>query len=226
MVLPIQEILPADRPREKLRTRGASTLSDVELLAVIIGSGNRTAHVRELATRVVAACKEARRAQLTFCSIEDLERIPGLGQSTALKLAAASEYFSRHLTPSTGLIEKPGDILPLLHPLVTRKQEYFLTVTLNGANEVVGTHVVAIGLANRVEVHPREIFADAIIERACGVIVAHNHQSSYLEPSPADIELTRRLQDAGLLLGIPLLDHIIFNQETYFSFLEQNLLKQ
>ena len=105
-----------------------------------------------------------------------------------------------------------------------RKQEHFICISINGANEVITTRVVTIGLVNKSQVHPREVFADPLTDRASAVIVAHNHPSGRLEPSAEDIELTKQLQESGKTLGIAILDHIIFNQKGYFSFLEQRLL--
>jgi DNA repair protein RadC len=105
-----------------------------------------------------------------------------------------------------------------------RKQEHFLAVTINGANEVLNVRVVSIGLIDSSQVHPREVFAEAVAERASGIIVAHNHPAGTLEPSPADIEATKQLKGAGEVVGIELLDHIIFNRVGYFSFLEAGKL--
>jgi len=101
------------------------------------------------------------------------------------------------------------DILPLISYLANRKQEHFVCVSLNGASEVIATRVVSVGLVNNVQVHPREVFADPITDRATAVIVAHNHPSGSVAPSQEDIEVTKRLKDAGNTLGIKLIDHII-----------------
>ena len=101
------------------------------------------------------------------------------------------------------------------------KQEHFLCATINGANEVLNIRVVSIGLIDRSPVHPREVFADALADRASGVIVAHNHPSGQLEPSTGDVNITAQLKAAGAIVGIELLDHIIFNRTGYFSFLEE-----
>ncbi|MGA9450380.1 MAG: JAB domain-containing protein [Verrucomicrobiia bacterium] len=105
-----------------------------------------------------------------------------------------------------------------------RKQEHFLCATINGANEILNIRVVSIGLIDRSPVHPREVFADAVADRASGIIVAHNHPTGKLEPSPGDTEVTRQLKAAGENVGIQLLDHIIFNRAGYFSFLEEGKL--
>jgi len=121
-------------------------------------------------------------------------------------------------------VRAPSDILPVVERFAERRQECFLSISLNGAHEITATRIVTVGLVNRTVVHPREVFADPITDRAAAVIVAHNHPSGSLEPSAEDSEVTRRLVSAGQLLGIPVLDHIIFSSRGYYSFLEHNEL--
>ena len=123
-------------------------------------------------------------------------------------------------------ISFPADVLPLIMNYADRKQEHFLSVSINGANEVIATRVVSVGLANKSQVHPREVFADAITDRASAVIIAHNHPSGPLAPSKEDVEVTKRLKAAGELLGIKLLDHMIFNTKGYYSLLETESYKK
>jgi DNA repair protein RadC len=115
-------------------------------------------------------------------------------------------------------------VLPLIRHYADRKQEHFICVSLNGANEVIATRVVSVGLVNKTQVHPREVFADSITDRATAVIVAHNHPSGSLEPSREDFEITDRIKSPGEVLGIRLLDHIVFNQKGYYSFCEKGLV--
>jgi DNA repair protein RadC len=105
-----------------------------------------------------------------------------------------------------------------------RRQEHFLCISLNGANEVITTRVVSVGLVNKTQVHPREVFAEPITDRASAVILAHNHPSGNLSPSKEDLQITRQLKEAGETLGITVLDHIIFSQKGHYSFLEQGEL--
>jgi len=116
------------------------------------------------------------------------------------------------------------DVLPLIQHYGDRKQEHFLCISINGANEVMNIRVVTIGLINKSQVHPREVFADVIAERASAVIVAHNHPNGDLVPSNEDIAITKRLKESATVLGISLLDHIIFNNKGYYSFVENNEL--
>jgi DNA repair protein RadC len=117
-----------------------------------------------------------------------------------------------------------ADVLPLIRHYADRKQEHFICISINGANEVITTRVVSVGLVNKTQVHPREVFADPITDRASAIIVAHNHPVGDLAPSKDDLEITKQLKSAGEILGIKLLDHMIFNQRDHYSFMEHNTL--
>jgi len=124
----------------------------------------------------------------------------------------------------TKKITAPGDAFPLYAEYCDKKQEHFMVTTLNGAHELIKTHVVSIGLVNRTLVHPREIFRPAIEDNAAAIMICHNHPSSNLEPSIEDKEITTRLIKAGIIIGIEILDHLIVSTKGYYSFLEENLL--
>jgi DNA repair protein RadC len=109
--------------------------------------------------------------------------------------------------------------------MADRKQEHFLCISLNGAYEVIAVRTVSVGLVNKTQVHPREVFADPLTDRATAIIVAHNHPTGNLTPSKEDIAITRQLKSAGEILGIKLLDHIIFSHKGYYSFMENNELE-
>jgi len=130
------------------------------------------------------------------------------------------EFARRRIKPEGTKIETPADLLPLVRHYAERKQEHFLCASINGANEIINIRVISIGLVDRTPVHPREVFADALTDRASGVIVAHNHPAGPLEPSAWDVEVTKQLKAAGEIVGVVLLDHIIFNRNGYFSFLD------
>jgi len=136
---------------------------------------------------------------------------------------AAFELARRYLLGERPKIRKPQDILPYVQPYIRRKQEYFVCITLNGAGEVIETRVVTVGLLDSAQIHPREVFADALADRAAGVILVHNHPSGNLEPSPEDIAITRRLVEAGKLLGIEVLDHIIISPSGHLSLKERGI---
>jgi DNA repair protein RadC len=216
----ISDIPKNDRPREKLQEKGPEALSDQELLAVLIGSGTRGHDVMSVAGRVLGAL-DGKSEKVSFDTLKEVE---GVGPAKATLIVAALEFARRRIHPQGLKISFPPDVLPLIMNYADRKQEHFICISVNGANEVIATRVVTIGLVNKSQVHPREVFADPLTDRAASVIVAHNHPSGKLEPSAEDLELTKQLQESGITLGISLLDHIIFNQKGYYSFLEQGIL--
>lgn len=213
--------LPAnERPREKLLEKGAEALSDQELLAIILGKGSQKNDVLSLARLLIKTIDE----KGIKVQAQDILDIDGIGEAKATTIAAAFEFVRRRIKPEGLKIKFPVDVLPLIRHYGDRKQEHFLCISINGANEVMNIRVVTIGLLNKSQVHPREVFADVIAERASAVIVAHNHPNGDLKPSHEDITVTKRLKEAATLLGISLLDHIIFNNKGYYSFVENNEL--
>ncbi|HKI49717.1 MAG TPA: DNA repair protein RadC [Desulfobacteria bacterium] len=220
MARPIDQIPKQDRPREKLLAKGAGALGDEELMAVLLGKGTPKMDVMTLAAKVARIMDE----KGFEVRVEDLTGLTGVGQAKASLILAAMEYARRRIKPEGLKIATPSDVLPLIRHFADRKQEHFLSITINGANEVQNVRVVCIGLVDRSPVHPREVFADALADRASGIIVAHNHPTGGLEPSQADRDITRQLQQAGRIMGIELLDHIVFNRNGYHSFLEAGAL--
>jgi len=212
----LDQIPEEDRPREKLLRKGAGALSDKGLLAVLLGSGTPGIDVMTLAGQLAPVID---RKGLEV-SADDLKQFDGVGDAKATLILAAIEFARRRIKPDGAKIETPADLLPHVRHYADRKQEHFLCATINGANEILNIRVVSIGLIDRSPVHPREVFADALIDRASAVIVAHNHPSGGLEPSEGDINVTAQLKAAGAIIGIELMDHIIFNWTGYFSFLE------
>lgn len=204
------------RPREKLRARGVECLSDEELATIIIGSGIKDSRVQNIGADLLRLLDRKKNS----VTLQDLISIRGLGAVKAGQIMAAFEFIRRKLAPARLRISFPADILPFVLQYADRKQEYFLCASLNGAHEVAAVRIVTIGLINKTVVHPREVFADPLIDRAAAVIAAHNHPSGNLEPSAEDREVTARLSAAGQTLGITLLDHVIFSQTGYYSFLE------
>lgn len=216
----IHDIPEADRPREKLLRKGAAALSDQELLAVLIGKGTPGMDVMTLAAKLARVIDE----KGLDVKADDLSQFAGIGAAKATLILAAIEFARRRIKPEGAKIIAPADLLPHVRHYADRKQEHFLCASINGANEILNIRVVSIGLIDRSPVHPREVFADAIADRASAIIVAHNHPSGELGPSPSDIAITAQLKAAGDVVGIELLDHIIFNRSGYFSFLEAGRL--
>ena len=216
----IDQIPLQDRPREKLLAKGAEALSDQELLAVLLGKGSARLDVMTLAAKLARVLDE----KGLGVRIEDLTGFDGVGDAKAALVLAAIEFARRRIKPEGLKINTPADILPLIRHFADRKQEHFLAVTINGANEVLNVRVVSIGLIDRSPVHPREVFADALTDRASGIIVAHNHPAGSLDPSPSDMDATKQIKEAGEIIGIEVLGHIIFNRKGYYSFLESGRL--
>jgi DNA repair protein RadC len=212
----MSQLPKSERPREKLQVGGPKALSDHELIAILLGSGTRQKNVFDLAKEIVDVVD----LNKGFPSIEQLLRVQGIGLAKATSVAAALEFARRRIRPEGMRVFFPKDALLLIHNYADRKQEHFLCISLNGAKEVIATRLITVGLVNRTQVHPREVFADAITDRASAVIVAHNHPVGSCDPSKEDNEVTRILKNAGNTLGIRLLDHIIFNKKGYYSYLE------
>jgi DNA repair protein RadC len=215
----IKDLPLHDRPREKLLKRGASYLSDQELLAIILGKGTKKADVLSLSRKIIKIIDE----KGLSCTVRDLTEIDGIGNAKAATIAAAFEFVGRRIKPEGLKIKFPADVLPLIQHYTDRKQEHFLYISINGANEVMSFRVVSIGLVNKSHAHPREVYADVISERASAVIVAHNHPQGEFKPSDEDIQITRQLKEAAHILGLSFLDHIIFSTKGYFSFAENNI---
>ncbi|MCD6136821.1 DNA repair protein RadC [Candidatus Bipolaricaulota bacterium] len=209
----IKDLPKLDRPREKLLSKGSMALSDSELLAILIGSGMKGTNALSLATKILRMV-DLRSEKL---DVEALKEIPGVGPAKAARIAAAFELVRRRLQREGTRVREAKDVLPFVQQIREKHQEYFVCLSLNGANEVIENRVVTVGLLDSNQVHPREVYADPLTDRAASIIVAHNHPSGTLEASPEDVALTDRLARAGKLLGIPLLDHIIVTKRGYLS---------
>src|SRR5215470_3394635 len=191
------------RPREKLREKGVSALTDEELVTAILGMGTASVDVRTISKQIAGLIREHREA----LTLDHLLAVPGMGLAIAGQILSAFELARRHLLKDAVKISCAKDVLPLLTDIAGKQQEYFICISLNGANEVVEKRVVTIGLLDKSPVHPREVFADVIADRAASVIFAHNHPSGDLQPSEADLRLQDQLTEAGKILGIRVLDH-------------------
>ncbi|MBN2443815.1 MAG: DNA repair protein RadC [Spirochaetales bacterium] len=216
----VREMPTEQRPRERLSSLGPEYLSDKELLSVLIGTGIKGKGVSALAEEVLKLL-EISNYKTHF---KTLKAVTGLGTARAALIAAALEFCRRIFCPEHHKISFPHHVLPIIRHYSDRKQEHFLCLSLNGAQEVIAKRIVSIGLLNRTVVHPREVFAGPIIDRAASIICAHNHPSGNVMPSHEDRDVTFMLKKAGNILGIKLLDHVIFSHEAYFSFQEQGEL--
>lgn len=210
-----------DRPREKLTAKGAAALTDIELLAAVFGSGNAQRDVLAIAADVRALLRKSKE-QGFLVNYAALSAVPGMGAAKICELLAAFELARRYLPPQTSapvVLDTPDKVIAQFADIRDKQQEHFVVLTLDGAGRLIAKRTVFIGTLNASLVHPREVFADAVADRAASVIVAHNHPSGSLDPSPADREATRRLAEAGHLLGIPLADHLIVTPSAFRSIL-------
>ncbi len=210
----ISQLQAQDRPREKLQAKGPEALSDFELLQALIGSGNAQADVSQIARETLKLFK-LKGANVSY---EDLKKVSGLGPARITEILSALELSKRYLIDSEQpIIDSPERAVEQLADIRDKKQEHFVVMTLDGANRLIAKRIVTIGTLNASLVHPREVFADAITDRAASIIIAHNHPSGNSEPSQADIDVTNRLREAGELIGIKLIDHIIVTKSSWQS---------
>ena len=216
----LNELYHKDKPREKLTQKGVGALQNDELIAILIGSGIKGKDVRKLSKEIEDIINKTF-PNLTF---EKLSSIKGLGSAKTAIILAAVELGRRYHTKSNKKINDANDAYELLKEYADKKQEYFLSITLDGAMNVIDKRIIFIGTLNQSIIHPREVFADAIADRANSIIIAHNHPSGELTPSNADIEITKRLQEVGKLIGIELLDHLIITKGGFYSFSQEGML--
>ncbi len=204
--------------REQAERYGIETLSDSELLMLLLRTGRKGQSVSVLAERVLQVLLTTDSDQLK----DRLMCIGGMGLGKTTALLAAFECGRRFVGRREISIKTPHDIVPLLRPYALEQQEHFLCVSLNGAHEVLKIHEIGVGTLNRTLIHPREIFAEPVVQRAAAVIVAHNHPSGTASPSAQDVEATKQIMNAGAIMGIQLLDHIIITKTDYYSFREKS----
>ena len=216
----IKDIPKFDRPREKMDRNGPQVLSDIELLAVLLGSGIKGKDVFKVARDILKLVQK----DFNGINLKNLKNIDGVGVAKASQIIAAIEFSRRFLIKDRIKISCSNDIIKMTEELKDKKQEYFLTYTLDGAHNLIEKRTVFIGTLNQNLVHPREIFADAITDRAAGILFVHNHPSGNTEPSKEDISINNRLKEVGKLIGIDVVDHIIISKDGYFSFNEKGMI--
>ena len=218
----MKDLLPDDRPREKLRHHGAAALGDNELVALVIGSGSRRGNALSVANALLAA--HGGLHGLTRCTADDFVRIVGIGHARAAQIVAALELGRRTLAqaPSARLmIRSPKDAASYLMPRFgSRGVEQFGIMLLDSKHRVIRTAVLAVGTLNSSIVEPRDVFREAAIGGAAAIVIFHNHPSGDPTPSPDDVALTRRLVAAGTLIGIDVVDHLILGDARYSSIKE------
>ncbi len=225
---PIKEWPEDERPREKLLKHGAASLSDSELLAILINTGSGKQSAVDLAKKLLREYKSLR--ALSGLSVADMkqQKFKGIGKVKAIVLAAVFEIARRLASSSKedrSPIRTPDDVaqryIPHLRDLT---QEVFMVLCLSSSNKIIQERTITKGLLNSSLTHPREVFREAILENAASVILLHNHPSGNLEPSREDIQITKQLVDAGRIIGITVQDHIIVGGDGFTSMMERGLM--
>lgn len=222
----IKDLPLEERPREKLIKMGAGALSNAELLAILLRIGNKSESAVQLATRIIT--KSGGLRSLPDLSLEELQDNKGIGPDKAVTIKAALELGSRLATApreETGSITTPGQAAALfMEELRYKKKEFFKILLLNTKNHIISREEISVGSLSASIVHPRELFIAPLRKSAASIIMFHNHPSGDPAPSQQDLEVTRRLVDAGNILGIAVRDHIIIGDGCFFSFREKGLL--
>ena len=216
-----------DRPREKFLLKGRAALSDAELLAIIIGSGSRNESAVELSKRILSTASN-NLLELGKYNLSELQTFKGIGEAKAISIAAALEIGRRRRSQENTVkkkISSSNDAFEILHAeLSDLNTEEFWIILLNRANRVIKKSKISSGGISGTVADTRVIFKSAIDDLASVIILAHDHPSGNLKPSQADINLTKKLRESGTVLDIPVLDHIIIAENSYFSFADESLL--
>lgn len=230
MAVMVRDLPTTERPREKLLLYGPESLSNTELLAILLRSGTRERSVLGVAEEILAKIKERGLGAIVHMSVAELAKIPGVGQVKAATLQAAVELgrrLSREEGAKVKIIHSPDDVAKFAMPRFRFEQkEHFAVLLLNTKNHVLGMPDVSIGSLSASVVHPREVFRAAIDHAAAAMILLHNHPSGDPSPSAEDKAVTTRLVKAGKIMDIPVLDHVIIGRERYFSFKDKGLLAE
>jgi len=222
----VRDLPIEDRPRERLQKVGVDNLSTQELLALIIEKGGRGQTVLTLAQNLLAHFGNLQ--NIKNASIEELKKVKGIGFATACKIQAAfklGEKAELHIPKFGEKIKKPETVYNLLRNEIGNKmKENFYILSLTTRNNLISVDKVSTGTLSASLAHPREVFLPAIKNSASTVIIVHNHPSGDTQPSEDDLEITKRLVEAGKILGIDVVDHIIVAKDNYFSFKDKGLL--
>ncbi|GMX66494.1 MULTISPECIES: RadC family protein [Paenibacillus] len=218
----LRDVPSEDRPRERMMLYGAQALSNAELLAILLRTGTYQESAVHVAQRLLLECGGLR--MLTDMSMEQLTEIKGIGEAKALQIQAGIELgrrLARSTMNETVTIRSPQDVAALLmEDLRYLQKEHFVCLFLNTKNHVIGQETLSMGSLNASIVHPREVFRAAIKRSSASIVCAHNHPSGDPTPSPEDVEITKRLVQAGEIVGIDVLDHIVIGDKRYVSLKE------
>ncbi|HNS18431.1 MAG TPA: DNA repair protein RadC [Bacteroidales bacterium] len=225
--IPISRWAEEDRPREKLMLKGKHSLSDAELLAILIGTGSREHSALDLAKEILTEIQN-NLIELSKLQVNELVKFQGIGHAKAITIIAALELGRRRRGSEViqrKKIQSSRDVFELFQvELAEKKYEGFWLLLLDRANKIVGQEKISEGGTAGTVADPKRIFKVAIDRHASSLILCHNHPSGNVEPSQADISLTKKMIHAGTLLDIQILDHIIIGEENYFSFADENMM--
>ncbi|MCK5456606.1 MAG: DNA repair protein RadC [Melioribacteraceae bacterium] len=223
----VKEIPLDDRPREKLLLRGAQSLTDAELIAILLRTGIKGTSVIEIAQQLLK--KYINLAQLATQSAQSLQKNLSIGKDKAATLLAAFEISRRVESQSKWLSNKtivsPSDVAEIFIPLLRDEvKEKFIVISLNSANKIIRYNIISVGNLTSSVVHPREVYKIAIENNSASIILMHNHPSGNPEPSGEDIQITKKLVESGKILDITVFDHIIIGGNKYTSFVEKRII--
>jgi DNA repair protein RadC len=224
---PIKNWAEEDRPREKLQLKGRNSLSDAELLAILIGSGNRSESAVDLAKRILTSAGD-NLIEVSRLGISDLVQFRGIGEAKAVTLIAALELGRRRNESEVMAREKitcSRDAFEIFRSVIgDQPYESFWIILLNKANKVIRKCSISEGGVSGTVVDPKKIFKTALDHHASSILLGHNHPSGNIQPSEADQKITKKIRDAGLMLDVAVLDHLIVGDDRYYSFADEGNL--
>ena len=222
MSVKLKELPVLERPRERLINVGVENLSDEELLSIILKTGSKEMSVKELAAYILSSLGGIE--NLKNIKYHEVKKIKGIGEAKACMLVALSEIarrMNRKFASLMGVkLNTPLKIFEFYKSKINNDQEQFYCIYLDASKKVIEEKLLFIGTVNYSLVHPRDIFKEAYLLNATGIICVHNHPSGEVRPSKEDINLTIRLKEIGVLMGVRVIDHIIIGDDKYYSFLE------
>lgn len=222
----IKDLPLSSRPREKLERKGAENISDEELIAILLGTGTKEANAVAVAKKIL---QQTPLKTLSEVTLTQLQKISGVGRVKALHIHAALELGRRVFSPTSitkTVIYSTNDAIAVCREFTNKKQEYMVVLYLNARHELLQKEIIGVGSLNALIIEPKEIFAPALITLCAEIIIIHNHPSGDPTPSEEDVSFTSRVQKAGEVMGILLVDHIVLSSTGFFSFRDEAYVKE
>lgn len=222
----IKDLPLSSRPREKLLLKGSENISDAELIAILLGTGTKDSNAVSVATKLL---RQYPLKTLSGVTIDELQKIVGVGKVKALHINAALELGRRVFSPASitkTIIYDTKDAVSLCREFASKKQEYMVVLYLNARHELLQKEIIGMGSLNALVIEPKEIFSPAVVSPCAEIIIIHNHPSGDPTPSEEDISFTSRVQKAGEIMGILLIDHLILSSSGFFSFRDEAYEKE